>query len=250
MLGVCIEFESRCSCSDSSLLAEYQSAGNESGRVVRYKFAFRWCEDQGEPWWTKLPSKEALTDKMDIKVDSDRQSDQILEQPASTCDKLTFGHNNTPPPGSNTIDCDVNPYPGRPLFKFPRFGYSFALGIISDNEEEDRKRNDILLSMRCQTCAKDSPKVFSVSWACLNADCTRFWVQMPSHESSLLPPNLAYEPSFLQLPEYKNGPLGFADLKLTLPVHESTQDPGTGAVTDYHFTRGLHCRLCGRLSCR
>ncbi|KAF8973055.1 hypothetical protein BDZ97DRAFT_1648790 [Flammula alnicola] len=31
--------------------AEYQVANNESGRVVRYKFAFRWCEDQGWPWW-------------------------------------------------------------------------------------------------------------------------------------------------------------------------------------------------------
>ncbi|KDR75145.1 hypothetical protein GALMADRAFT_122759 [Galerina marginata CBS 339.88] len=31
--------------------AEYQPANNESGRVVRYKFAFRWCEQQGPPWW-------------------------------------------------------------------------------------------------------------------------------------------------------------------------------------------------------
>jgi len=27
-------------------IAEYQPANNESGRVVRYKFAFRWCDDQ------------------------------------------------------------------------------------------------------------------------------------------------------------------------------------------------------------
>ncbi|KAJ7509581.1 hypothetical protein B0H11DRAFT_1252644 [Mycena galericulata] len=32
--------------------AEYQpSSSNASGRVVRYKFAFQWCEDQGQPWW-------------------------------------------------------------------------------------------------------------------------------------------------------------------------------------------------------
>ncbi len=29
--------------------AEYQRANNESGHVVRYKFAFRWCEDQVSP---------------------------------------------------------------------------------------------------------------------------------------------------------------------------------------------------------
>ena len=27
-------------------IAEYQPASNETGRVVRYKFAFRWCDDQ------------------------------------------------------------------------------------------------------------------------------------------------------------------------------------------------------------
>ena len=26
--------------------AEYQPASNDSGRVVRYKFAFRWCDNQ------------------------------------------------------------------------------------------------------------------------------------------------------------------------------------------------------------
>jgi hypothetical protein len=27
-------------------LAEFQPAKNEVGRVIRYKFAFRWCEEQ------------------------------------------------------------------------------------------------------------------------------------------------------------------------------------------------------------
>ncbi|KAF4621319.1 hypothetical protein D9613_000489 [Agrocybe pediades] len=31
--------------------AEYQPANNALGRVVRYKFAFRWCDHQGDPWW-------------------------------------------------------------------------------------------------------------------------------------------------------------------------------------------------------
>jgi len=60
--------------------AEYQPADNEQGRVVRYKFAFQWCEsqvrstfdvwyilrtfEQGEPWW----------------LVSDRPIDQFLQE--------------------------------------------------------------------------------------------------------------------------------------------------------------------------
>ena len=36
--------------------AECQPAANTHGSVVRYKFAFRWCEGQGEPWWLRFGS--------------------------------------------------------------------------------------------------------------------------------------------------------------------------------------------------
>ena len=29
-----------------TVLAEFETAKNEVGRVIRYKFAFRWCEEQ------------------------------------------------------------------------------------------------------------------------------------------------------------------------------------------------------------
>ncbi|GBE81144.1 hypothetical protein SCP_0308700 [Sparassis crispa] len=35
--------------------AERQPAKNSRGYVVRYKFAFRWCDQQGDPWW--IPSQ-------------------------------------------------------------------------------------------------------------------------------------------------------------------------------------------------
>ncbi|KAJ7053615.1 hypothetical protein C8F01DRAFT_551631 [Mycena amicta] len=36
--------------------AEYQpSQSNPNGKVVRYKFAFQWCEGQGDPWWIPGP---------------------------------------------------------------------------------------------------------------------------------------------------------------------------------------------------
>lgn len=31
--------------------AEYHPIANEAGGAVRYKFAFQWCESQGDPWW-------------------------------------------------------------------------------------------------------------------------------------------------------------------------------------------------------
>ncbi|KAF8556398.1 hypothetical protein OG21DRAFT_1483158 [Imleria badia] len=39
--------------------AECQSARDGSGRIVRWKFAFQWCQGQGDPWW--LPQQE-MTD--------------------------------------------------------------------------------------------------------------------------------------------------------------------------------------------
>ncbi|KAG1776986.1 hypothetical protein EV702DRAFT_1104717 [Suillus placidus] len=38
--------------------AEYQPASNGCGRVVRWKFAFRWCEGQGNPWWISSKSND------------------------------------------------------------------------------------------------------------------------------------------------------------------------------------------------
>ena len=39
-------------------LAEYQpDATSPTGKVVRWKFAFQWCNAQGSPWWsTTAPS--------------------------------------------------------------------------------------------------------------------------------------------------------------------------------------------------
>lgn len=38
--------------------AEYQPASSGCGRVVRWKFAFQWCEGQGNPWWTSFKSDD------------------------------------------------------------------------------------------------------------------------------------------------------------------------------------------------
>jgi hypothetical protein len=50
----------------SFIAAESQSASNERGRVVRYKFAFQWCESQGEPWWLKKSDVDVALRKNDV----------------------------------------------------------------------------------------------------------------------------------------------------------------------------------------
>ncbi|KAH9859075.1 hypothetical protein C2E23DRAFT_718154 [Lenzites betulinus] len=43
--------------------AERQASGNGKGYVVRYKFAFEWCQKQPEPWWLRSPTGEVPPDK-------------------------------------------------------------------------------------------------------------------------------------------------------------------------------------------
>ncbi|PFH53754.1 hypothetical protein AMATHDRAFT_985 [Amanita thiersii Skay4041] len=38
--------------------AEYQTARNERGCVIRYKFAFQWCDGQDQPWWIQDVAKD------------------------------------------------------------------------------------------------------------------------------------------------------------------------------------------------
>jgi hypothetical protein len=55
--------------------AEYQPASNGCGRVVRWKFAFQWCEGQGNPWWTSSKSDDVdiLPDPMSSSSSAPRQ---------------------------------------------------------------------------------------------------------------------------------------------------------------------------------
>ena len=38
--------------------AERQPADNSKGYVVRWKFAFEWCEKQPAPWWIEKRAQE------------------------------------------------------------------------------------------------------------------------------------------------------------------------------------------------
>ncbi|KAJ7911217.1 hypothetical protein B0H13DRAFT_2482869, partial [Mycena leptocephala] len=146
--------------------AEYQpSNSNANGRVVRYKFAFQWCEGQGEPWWLKE---------------------------------------------------DVNGSPLKPA----------------------------ALYFPCSTCGNSSPRVFRQEWACLHPTCSFFWT-MPSGGS--LPSQLDYNPKFLAVIDPRPLPMSYQDQFLPKPPVLAPKD---GITTSYAYSRGWHCRKCGRLSCR
>ncbi|KAG0708360.1 hypothetical protein DFH29DRAFT_892124 [Suillus ampliporus] len=72
--------------------AEYQPASNGCGRVVRWKFAFQWCEGQGNPWWTisKSDDMDVLPDAMrDCQSSKDEQDpsppNSVTEVACSIC---------------------------------------------------------------------------------------------------------------------------------------------------------------------
>ncbi|KAF8348386.1 hypothetical protein F5887DRAFT_1280766 [Amanita rubescens] len=60
--------------------AEYQPAQNEQGCVVRYKFAFRWCEGQGEPWWSQEDNRAPMATSPKLVTPSRRLPVKLTEQ--------------------------------------------------------------------------------------------------------------------------------------------------------------------------
>ncbi|KAF7305098.1 2OG-FeII-Oxy-2 domain-containing protein [Mycena kentingensis (nom. inval.)] len=79
--------------------AEYQpSKSNLRGFVVRYKFAFQWCEGQGEPWWHYPPVNPEVAETELVALDVDRTttslkaSDQPIPIDRATADDPSSAH--------------------------------------------------------------------------------------------------------------------------------------------------------------
>ncbi|KAI0744219.1 hypothetical protein C8Q80DRAFT_885446 [Daedaleopsis nitida] len=151
--------------------AERQPADNGKGYVVRWKFAFEWCEKQPAPWWE---DRDAAAKDHDDKSASTR----------------------------------------RP-------------GVVYRS---------------CAACMRKSPLVYEEGWMCLMPQCTTFWtLRNGSHP----PETLAYANSFLSSRmNCEHDPL--EDIAPILPATGA----GDGVVTSRRFSKGWHCKQCGRLSCR
>ncbi|KAJ7034402.1 hypothetical protein C8F04DRAFT_573004 [Mycena alexandri] len=164
--------------------AEYQpSNSNTNGRVVRYKFAFQWCEGQGEPWWLNQSNDSSVSD-----------------------------------PAEKRVKAGPKPAAMSPLK--PAHLYN-----------------------ECAGCLQSSPHVFRQTWACLNPGCHFFWMT----HGALLPSQLNYNPEFLSVIDPR--PLPFSYRGTLLPT-KLVLNPSDGVTTTYAYSRGWHCRKCGRLSCR
>lgn len=95
----------------------------------------------------------------------------------------------------------------------------------------------------CTYCLERTPQVYQQGWACLNPSCCRFWISV---DGSRLPFRLQYNLQFLRLPPSYVLPCEIRDIRPPLPVCSAPD----GITTTHSFTRGWHCRGCGRLSCR
>ncbi|KAJ6468227.1 hypothetical protein C8R45DRAFT_837821, partial [Mycena sanguinolenta] len=176
-----------------SFSAEYQpSTTNASGQVVRYKFAFQWCDGQEEPWWSTL--------------------DPNCKHPFPRISGFTSTVRNW----LKTRQCPT----------------------LKQSKPEH-------LYFRCEACGKSSPHVFRQGRVCLNPTCRSFWRMLRTGEN--LPSEVDYNPEFLSVIDHRPLPISFRGALLPKPPDPAPKD---GVTTSYAYSRGWHCRKCGRLSCR
>ncbi|KAF9027015.1 hypothetical protein BDZ89DRAFT_1134444 [Hymenopellis radicata] len=99
---------------------------------------------------------------------------------------------------------------------------------------------------RCAVCGKESPQVYSLAWMCLQSTCSQFW---RCTLGDPLPTQLVYNPKFLELSAEPVRVPSTMSIFPPLPVREH-KEGDEYVATHYIFSRGWHCKKCGRLSCR
>lgn len=88
-----------------------------------------------------------------------------------------------------------------------------------------------------------TPQVYSQGWVCLTPECPEFWKMKNGNYAEY---QLSYNADFLNLEPPDRFPVDLVDIFPAPPPAKVPDD----ITTTYTFTRGLHCRRCGRLSCR
>ncbi|KAJ7103828.1 hypothetical protein C8R44DRAFT_808235 [Mycena epipterygia] len=258
--------------------AEYQpSSSHSSGRVVRYKFAFQWCEDQGEPWWLQenldagilprsedvgtpiiaenLPTSEAVGTPIiteNLPTSEDVGTPIIAEYLPTSKDVGTpIIAENLPTPEAVGTPIITENLPtsedvGTPIIteNLPESGDVGTPTIVpTETVTIPRPLKPDHLYFLCATCSETSPRVYR-AWACLNPACASFWTTSSGHP---LPDELDYNPEFLTVIDFRPLPFSHRDALLPKPP---VLAPENGITTTYMHSRGWHCRKCGRLSCR
>ncbi|RPD54737.1 hypothetical protein L226DRAFT_612942 [Lentinus tigrinus ALCF2SS1-7] len=97
------------------------------------------------------------------------------------------------------------------------------------------------LEAQCSSCKASSRLVYQQGWMCLQPSCKAFW---RLSDGTLAPEDLTYDETFLAVAFIcEHDPLG--DICPQPPA-----EPDDGVVTGHRFSRGWHCKKCGRLSSR
>ncbi len=94
----------------------------------------------------------------------------------------------------------------------------------------------------CTSCHMPSPVVYEQGWMCLRPSCSAFWTLPDGRQPSQ---DLTYSDAFLNA-SYQ---CKHEDLEAILPQPPATEATN-GVITSRRFTKGWHCKDCGRLSCR
>ncbi|KAG9037093.1 hypothetical protein FRB95_006948 [Tulasnella sp. JGI-2019a] len=98
----------------------------------------------------------------------------------------------------------------------------------------------------CTACHMHSPHIYTIGWMCLNGSCdSQFWKLTDGTEPE--EHSLQYCDEFLKLDsELPEVPIPHDIQPARLPKATDFD----GCVTSANFMRAMHCRSCGRVSCR
>ncbi|KAN0107182.1 hypothetical protein V8E52_010384 [Russula decolorans] len=150
---------------------------DENHSVVRYKFAFQWCEGQGDPWWSlNTANVPAVTRAQNSQVCDDELQPQMTKH-------------------------------------------------------------------FCSRCRSRSPLVYQDTPICLQPSCALFFREVQAKsDSSSCAQTLSYSTELLRLQPANHQPISADSIIPPLP--------STDTKTSRPFAKGMHCRVCGRLSTR
>ncbi|KAJ3724864.1 hypothetical protein C8R42DRAFT_463116 [Lentinula raphanica] len=218
--------------------AEYETTKDRQ-KHVRFKFSFQWCEEQGEPWWHATENKSMGRRIVHIprpipEIASCTQTPETIDPSGYESDDL-MNTSSDSATAQGTPPSSPEKTPSRSSRRTPVKKSQFLLS----------ERAPGLADSRCTHCGLPSPLVFSVGWVCLNSACSRFW-HLPGNGNDLIPDELDFHERFLQLQTLAALDEGFRNIE---PPQPETS-PLDQITTLQSFTRGMHCRECGRLSCR
>ena len=127
----------------------------------------------------------------------------------------------------------------RAVSGFLFFTMDMPFSYWSTSPKED---NPIAQYRKCASCHVESPLIYEQGWMCLRPRCPAFWTLLDGRPT---PQDLTYSDAFLNA-TYQCNHEDLEDIAPQPPAAATTN----GIVTSRRFTKGWHCKDCGRLSCR